>query len=327
MSDLFPDSSTGVADPNYQNGLDNSSGWKDPVNNWYNFNDQGATPSGVGGDPNGHVDNDTFTAMFGGNANAPHDVYFGGVPQGAALASQYYTNLANKTGQNAAPQMTGAGNLAARNMSAFGMAAYNGAHDNSNAATAQQNQALGYLGQAAAGNGPSAAQSQLQSGLEQGINANMAMANSTRGQAGLANAQKGALQQNAQMAGQNAQQAAQLRAQEMQQAQSSYAQAANQAQNQYGQQALGYMGQNWQAPGILSQNDQAQAGLQAGQNSLNQQGSMGYQQMSFNAQMAAMQAQQQNQQLQYQLNMHNADNAQKAGDKVTDMMSMGMKLA
>lgn len=70
------------------------------------------------------------------------------------------------------------------------------------------------LRQRAMGQGPSAAQAQLQQGLQQSQNAAMAQANSARGNFGLANAQKNAMQTGANLAQQTNQAAALARAQE-----------------------------------------------------------------------------------------------------------------
>jgi hypothetical protein len=98
----------------------------------------------------------------------------------------------------------------------------------SNDARTSQGNALSLYQQAALGNGPSAAQAQLTSGLGQSINANQAMVASARGgQTGLA-AMRAAVMGNA-MSGQNAaNQAAQLRAQEQQAGMAGFSSAANQ---------------------------------------------------------------------------------------------------
>lgn len=256
--------------------------------------------------------NDSIAAAMWGNANAPPDVYFGGTPDAANMASKYYQNMGNATFGNAAPQIGSMGQNAIKANRVMANDAFNNAQANSQFAAGQQNAALGNLALAASGKGPSAAQAQLQAGTDAGIQAQMAMANSARGQAGIANAQKNASTQGAGMLQSSANQAAQLRAQEMQAAQAQYMQGANQMQNQYGQQALGFQGQGLQGAGMLQQGDISQAGFQAGQNALNQQGQMGYEQMAFNAQMAAMQAAQANQQARLDLNKHNADKANDA---------------
>lgn len=290
-----------------------------PMSRW-SQQDKDYSPGAVPG----HIENDTLTAVFAGNANAPPDVYFGGTPDAANLASEYYQNMGNATFGQAAPVIGSGGRDVINNQISQGNKYARNAYAQGNAAADQQNAAMGYLANAAAGKGPSAAQAQLQAGTDQGIAAQMAMANSARGQAGIANAQKNALGQGAQMMQTGANQAAQLRAQEMQAAQNAYAQSANQMQNQYANQALGYQGQTYQGAGMLQQGDISQAGLQAGQNALNQQGQMGYEQMSFNAQQAALQAQQQNQALRYNLNIHNADKAKETGDSLMSMMGGGM---
>jgi len=187
-------------------------------------------------------------------------------------------------------------------------AAYGQAAGANAGAQGQQNAAMGYLANAAAGRGPSAAGAQLQAGTDQAMQNNMAMAASARGQAGLANAQKNALTTNASMGQSAANQAAQLRAQEMQSAQSQYSNAANQMQNQYAQQQQGYAGGMQQAAGGINQFNEQQAGLQGQQNALNQQGALAYQQLGFNAQAEQLQAMESNQQAANSLNQSNAKN-------------------
>lgn len=106
-------------------------------------------------------------------------------------------------------------------------------------------QSLQYLQQAAAGQGPSAAQNQLRSGMDESIRAQMTAA-ASRGFSPAA--MRGAQMQGAELQQQAANQAAFLRAQEMQAAQQAY------------------------ATGSLQQEQQArQAALQAGQTTLQQQ--------------------------------------------------------
>jgi hypothetical protein len=106
------------------------------------------------------------------------------------------------------------------------------------------NSAVGMLGQAAAGNTPSAADIQQQAGIQQGLAQAQSQAASTRGNFGLANAQKQAMAAQATGATQGATQGAVLRAQEMAQAQGQYAQAAGaQANNQTAAAAANYAAQ------------------------------------------------------------------------------------
>lgn len=265
--------------------------------------------------------NDSIAAALWGNANAPPDVYFGGTPDAVRMASKYYQNMGNATYGNAAPQIGSGGRNAIQNQMALGNEQYNQSAQYARMSADAQSDAMGNLQKAARGEGPSAAGAQLQAGTDAGIAAQMAMANSSRGQAGVANAQKNAQTTGAGMLQNSANQAAQLRAQEMQQAQNAYMQSANQMQNQYGQQALGALGMGYGAANALQQGDISQAGFQAGQNALNQQGQMGYEQMAFNAQMAQMQAAQGNQQARLDLNKHNADKAKEATDGL--MSSIG----
>jgi hypothetical protein len=147
-----------------------------------------------------------------------------------------------------------------------------------------QNASLGILRNAASGNGPSAAQAQLQSGVDQSIRAQQAQANSARGN-GLANAQLQAQQTGAQMQGQAASQSAALRAQEMQAAQSTYAGAAGQAANTAAGSANAYLGAANQA-----QTGQVQAAAQAEASNANEQNlAMNY----YTGQQGALQSQSQ----------------------------------
>jgi hypothetical protein len=130
----------------------------------------------------------------------------------------------------------------------------------------QMQQSRGMWEQAAMGNGPSAAQAQLRAGVDQGIAAQMAAANSMAG-GGLARA--GAMQQareaGAGMMAGHANQAAQLRANEMNQARM----GLSQADQMYGGQLSQLAGQDTQRAQFLTQtemqqrqmNDQAMMGL------------------------------------------------------------------
>lgn len=147
------------------------------------------------------------------------------------------------------------------------------------------NPALGYLRQAAAGQGPSAAQGQLQAGANMSMQQAEAQAASTRGNMGLANAQKNAQATNAGTMQQAANASGQLRAQEMQAAQGQYAQQLGSAQQAYAG-AAGQFGQNQNSAAGL----QAQAAANYGQTALAQQGQVaGY----YTGQQTQLQAQQQ----------------------------------
>jgi len=222
--------------------------------------------------------NDVLGSVFG-QANAPDQVYFGGTPSAAGGMSHYYQQHAAATGTNAAPTIGEEGTRAIQGQMEGAATGQENARFYNQQAQNAQNESLEKLSQAANGYGPSAAQAQLQAGTDQAMQANMAMANSARGQAGLANAQKNALSQNGVQGQQAANQAAQLRAQEMQQAQSQYASTANQMQNQLGAQQQGYANLGMQGANALQGNAYNQAQLQAGQNALNQQGQLGYQQL------------------------------------------------
>jgi hypothetical protein len=102
-----------------------------------------------------------------------------------------------------------------------------------NRARGSQTDALGMYRNAALGQGPSAAQAQLQQGLDRGLASNLALANSARGGAlALAQGRLAATGQNANMVVGNAAQAAQLRAQEQQQGLAGYAGLAGQLRGQ-----------------------------------------------------------------------------------------------
>lgn len=278
---------------------------------WYagGYNPNGST-MGTGSDSN--QGNDLLGSIFG-QANAPPDVYFGGGPQGAAGATAYYQQQGRMVGTANAPTIGSQGTDAYNQQMGQAGAGYQNAAAQGSLAQGMQGIAGEQLFNAAAGNGPSAAQNQLQAGTDAAIRSNMAMANSARGQAGLANAQKDALTQNGMQTQQAANQSAQLRAQEMQSAQSQYANYANQQQNQFAQQQLGFAGLGMQGAQGLQGNALAQAQLRAGQNQLNQTGQLGYEQLGFNAQAEQLQAAMANQQQAYGLNESNAKNASSIG--------------
>lgn len=221
-----------------------------------------------------------------GEAGTPGDAYFGGTPGAAAAATDYYTGQANQAGNVAAPTIDTAGAQQAQ-------AGFYG-----QGIGAQQN-AVNLLGQTATGGGPAqqAAQAQLRQGVDASVNSNLALANSARGQAGLANAQKNAMTANAATTQGAAAQASQLQAGMSAQAQGQLAGAA-------GQLSQSYLGEQGQA----AQQAQQQAALQEQQNQTNQQGALGYQQLGFNAQQSALQAQEANQSTSAGLNENNASN-------------------
>jgi hypothetical protein len=142
---------------------------------------------------------------------------------------------AQQQGQGAAQNLNALGAGQAGQFSEMGNALYGQAAPTVNRPSlsplaqmqGQQANATGLLGQAAAGNGPSAAQGVLRQGLDEALLNQEAAANSVRGNFGAANAQKNAAMVGGQMGQQAANQAAILRAQEMQAAQAQYAQAAN----------------------------------------------------------------------------------------------------
>lgn len=118
----------------------------------------------------------------------------------------------------------------------------------------QQQGALDMMQGAAMGTAPSAAQMQMQQGIQQSTAAQQAMGNSARGGPGAwAAAQRGAMSNAAQMNQAGVGQSAMLRAQEMAQARGAYAQALG----QYGAQALGAYGQAGQYGQNFQKQDQA----------------------------------------------------------------------
>jgi hypothetical protein len=244
-----------------------------------------------------------------GQASAPDQVYFGGTPQAAGGITNYYQQQGRMANAAGAAQIGNTGTNAINAQMGQAGAAYGNAAGQNQQMMNNQYDAMSKLQQAASGYGPSAAQAQLQQGTEAAMNSNMAMANSTRGQAGMANAQKNALGQNGMQGQQAANQSAQLRAQEMQAAQSQYATQSTQAQNNMAAQQQGYAALGMQGANALQGNAQAQAQLQQSQNQLGQQSQLGYEQLGFNAQNANMQAQMNNQNNAYQMNMSNAKNA------------------
>lgn len=108
-----------------------------------------------------------------------------------------------------------------------------------NAAGANQNQALNQYQQMAAGGGPSAAQAQLNAGLQQSMAAQQALASGGRYGQNAALRQRQAVQAGAGLQSQAANQAAQLRAQEQQAGIAGSASLSSQMANQQLQAALG----------------------------------------------------------------------------------------
>lgn len=294
--------------------------------NWTGPSTSATTPQGV--QPGTFVNNgNDFGESIFGQSSAPGQVYFGGQAGSADQMMGRYQSMGS-TEHNAHAAQTGDRGMDAygQQMKGIGADQDQARRWNQEAANAQFG-AIANLQNQAAGRGPSQAGAQLQQGLEQGINANMAVANSARGQAGLANAQKNALGQNAQMAGQSANQAAQLRAQEMQSAQQQLMQATNQAQNQYGAQQQGYSSLGMQGAGAVQGNELANAQFQQQQNALNQQGRLGFEQLGFNAQAQNMQAQMNNQNNAYQMNMSNAANAGRTAGGIISAAGSAMMMS
>jgi hypothetical protein len=144
---------------------------------------------------------------------------------------------------------------------------------NANQARGYGSSALGLDLAAAQGNAPSAAEQQFGRNLGQSINAQAAMANSTRGGgSNLAAAQRAGAMQSAGMQAQGAQDAAQLRAQEM-----------ATARAQLGQQALGQQGTDTQTALGLT-------GQQLQQEQINQHGQLGMYGLANQAQLGQLQS-------------------------------------
>lgn len=124
------------------------------------------------------------------------------------------------------------------------------------------------------GTAPSAAQAQQTAGIQQGLSQAQAQAASTRGNFGLANAQKTAQSQQATAASANAQQNSVLRAQEMATGAQNYGAAAlgNQAQNTGVYEANA--GNSIQQSGLAAGLSQAQATTNLGQNTTENQRAM-----------------------------------------------------
>lgn len=194
--------------------------------------------------------------QFGGNNNT--NQYAQGVSGIGAAQGQYD----QQQGQQQANNLAGDGNLALGTFQGLGNA-YAGVQapqaqmQNANAAYFNQLNALGMYGQAAQGNGPSAAQAQLQSGLDQSMRAQQSQAASTRGGFGLANAQHDAGMNAAQLQGQAGNASAQLRAQEQQAAMAGYAGLGTQIQGQQAGNAFQQAGMNQQQLQANAQNQLA----------------------------------------------------------------------
>lgn len=232
----------------------------------YGYYGPEGSPGGGGGEGGGGIGG-AMASLLGGKASTKKPVApvyksnfeYGGQQGGAEQAAGQQIHLFNQAGRQAAPT-------------------YN--QGNSFAARAQQQANLDLLRQQALGQGPSAAQAQLQAGTDANIRSQMAMANSMRGGVGAqAAAQYGALQNAGVAAQQTANQAALLRAQEMQQARS-----------EFGQQASG-----------LRQADLSQAGtaaqIEAQQRALNAQQQQAYMRNAIEIQERQQQAMQNYEQL------------------------------
>lgn len=233
---------------------------------------------------------------------------------GGNNADVYQNDTANMgQGIQVADAQQGAQN--AQQLQALG-AQYGGQAQGSLANSAQalgsQQQALGMYQQAAAGNGPSAAQAQLQSGLDQSLQAQQAQAASTRGGFGLANAQHDASVNSGQLQGQAANNAAQLRAQEQQAGMAGYATTAAGIQAQQSQNA-----QAAQAAQLNAQN--AANTAQYGWTGMGQQSNLNYNQLGEQALQGQLTADTSSQQTNQQAMTANAANEQKMGSNIMNM--------
>lgn len=208
------------------------------------------------------------------NVYDPNAFQYGGQQGGAGIEQNRYANMGTAAAGNAAPQM----NLSGYNDTTGGYSEGQGG-----TAALGQYGALQMMQQAASGNGPSVAQAQLQQGIAQSQRAQMQQAAGARGGgANLVAAETMGAQNASNLQSQGLGQAATLRAQEMLGAQQAYAGQANAMRSSALQQG-----------GLESQMAYQQAGLQSGQNSLNQQGQLAYEAMRqgvFNSQLSAQQA-------------------------------------
>jgi len=241
----------------------------------------------------------TPAAQFGGNTQT--NAYAQGLAnQGLGMAGKDQI-----LGANAAGSLNNVGNQ-------YGVASQ-GAFGNASQALAAQNNALAMYQQAAQGNGPSAAQAQLQSGLDQSIQAQQAQAASARGGFGLANAQHQAAQNQAQLAGQAANNAAQLRAQEQQAAMAGYGNLGSTIQSQQAGNALAQQGNQLQAYGMG-------AGQQLAYNQLGQGNQLQYQNLANQALQAQTSADVSHESTMDQAAAGNAQRSQTATGGITSMV-------
>lgn len=280
-----------------------------------------------------------------------HSAYANGAAFGTSQGVDQYNNQASALGaqqsaydqgqgQAAQQQLQNQGGLAYGTLNAlanqYGQTATPGVQmSGANGAAMNQARTLAEYQQAAAGQGPSAAQAQLQSGLDQSIAAQQAGAASTRGGFGLANAQHQAAMNAGQLQGQAANNAAQLRAQEqqagmagaaglgstMQQQQAANAQYQANLQQQQGQ----YNAQN-QLGAQSAANQQLLGFSQAGQSAaqgwqgMGQNTGLQYNQLGEQALGQQLGADVSNQQSTQQAMSHNSDNQQKGFGSLLSMV-------
>jgi Chaperone of endosialidase len=216
--------------------------------------------------------------------------------QAASQAQGYSQGLGQQAGQQAQQYNTLGAQYGQQGQQQYGQ--LKGAQANSN-------QALSNLAGAAAGTTPNAGVIAMQQGLNQAAQQQMAMAASSRGGFGLANAQYNAANQGAALQQQGVLAGAQLAAQQQAQAQQAYAQASNAAAGTAANTTLGLQGQQL---GAYQTGTNAQLGYQqAGQNAV-QAGEglqQGYENQGIQIQNAASGVNEANAQLQMQQEQSN----------------------
>lgn len=237
-------------------------------------------PLHVAGTPDGHggfygVGAPAETGQSYGFRNTPslssdseggYQPQFGGKGGGANYAANMYGQLATDARHRTGPQIDNAQATADYGLSMEG-------RNQQNIARGSQSDALGLQRAAAMGQVPSAAQIQMQSGIDAATRAQMAMANSAKGGgSAMAAAQRQALSSGADMQMQGVQQKAALRAQEMEAARNSYMQGATGIRGQ----DLNSRAQDLQQMGLSQDQAYRQAQLEAGQRALNDQTGLGY---------------------------------------------------
>lgn len=258
------------------------------------------------GSRNSTVNNQALGPTLGGGEYAGENVY-GNTVGGTGMYQQAYEQDAAAAATAAAPTANygtanalfqkGQGN-ATQAQQAYGQAQGTIAQQQGN--LSNYGNLYGQLMSESQGNGPNPAALASKQATQQGIQAQMAMAGSTRGSAGAGVAQLQAQQQGAQMTQANAantgiqtaqqQLAAQQQASGVLNSQQQAMQGITSAQQaQVGSQYQG-MGLQQQAGAEQAQMALSQAQLQGQQNSLNQQGALGWTQAEQNVNAAQLQA-------------------------------------